>query len=508
MLKKLLESSSLRRKLIILHFIMIVVFTVVSFYTIFNSKVVLIRLKAIIGEYVYLSDLRSDINLLETELEKYLTTKTSNSILNYYTVYNRLQQKSSKISREVVKDENKLMLKNIGFMIDNLLLETDNAVLAKRGRISSEYITHFSRVKEISGHIKFYINNLLDSSLYSSSKEYTDINKNMSYAAFLNFFLIILTLIISIAIAIIITYQLTKPIIKLSHAAERISKGDFDIEPIDINSKDEINILAQSFNKMVINTREYIYEIKNQAKVERKLKEQEMQNLKMKSLLKDAELKMLQSQINPHFLFNTLNTASQLSFMEGAEKSSEFIEKLAELFRYSLKKIDEAVPLSDELRNVETYMYILKTRFGDKINFEVDVDEGVLGARIPCTSIQPIIENAYIHGLEDIEENGEIRLIIKVNGDKITITVLDNGKGMDRLAVESVLKGGKSKDYPKKHVSGIGMSNVIDRLRLFYNLSDIDEVIEIESKENFGTRVTLKIPYSKEVIKNAKALNS
>lgn len=503
MLKKLLEFSSLRKKLVTLNLIMIIFFAVISFYTIFNGKTVLTRLQTIIQDYIYLNDLNSDINLLETELEKYLTTKSSDSILKYYTVYNKLEEKSLKISREVVSDKEKLMLKDIGYMIDNLLLETDRAVLAKRGRISSEYITHFSRVKEISGNIKFYINSLLDNRLHHSSEEYSEINQNMSYATFLNVFLIMFTVIINIAIALIITYQLTKPIIRLSHAAERISKGDFEIDPININSKDEINILAKAFNKMVINTRRYIDEIKGQAEVERRLKEQEMQNLKMKSLLKDSELRLLQSQINPHFLFNTLNTASQLSFMEGAERSSEFIEKLAELFRYNLRKMDEPVPLSDEIRNVKTYMYILKTRFGDKISFETDIDDSVLDAKIPCTIIQPIVENAYIHGLEDIERSGEIKLIVEKVDDKMAITVLDNGKGMDDLEIKSILTSDDCKDCSKKHVSGIGMKNIIDRLRLFYNIPDINEVIEIESKKNLGTKVTLKIPYSKEVIKNA-----
>jgi sensor histidine kinase YesM len=292
----------------------------------------------------------------------------------------------------------------------------------------------------------------------------------------------------------------------LAYSAERVSKGDFDIEPVEIKTNDEINVLAKAFNKMVVNIRSYIDEIKRQAEVEKKLKEQEMQNLKMKSLLKDAQLKSLQSQINPHFLFNTLNTASQLSMMEGADKASEFIENVAKLFRYNLKKIDEPVSLADEINNAKNYMYILKTRFGNKIEFFTDIDETAFDAVIPCTIIQPIVENAYIHGLEDLERKGEIHLNVKAHKEKILIEIIDNGMGMDKSQVRALISQDDG-DLSKKHVTGIGIHNVIDRLRLFYNIAEIEDVIEIESRVGYGTKVTLKIPYYKDVVYDDKALN-
>lgn len=160
----------------------------------------------------------------------------------------------------------------------------------------------------------------------------------MEFISYLNVFLIIGSILFNIFLAIFFTYRITKPLIDLSHLAVRVSKGDFDVRPLSIKTNDEINILAEAFNKMVVSIKNYIGEIKNQAEVEKKLKEQEMQNLKMRNILKEAELKALQSQINPHFLFNTLNAAAQLAMMEGADKSSEFIENVANLFRYNLKK--------------------------------------------------------------------------------------------------------------------------------------------------------------------------
>ncbi|MCP2241132.1 sensor histidine kinase YesM [Thermoanaerobacterium thermosaccharolyticum] len=394
----------------------------------------------------------------------------------------------------ITYDNDSLMQKDIGNMIMRLLSETDKAVNAKRGRISSEYIEYFTRANKINDYIKMYINNLIYNKLQEGSIKYNKISKNMIFISFLNILLILTSVIVNIVLAIIYTYRITRPISELSDTAERISKGDFDIEPIRIKTDDEVNILADAFNKMVTNIKNYIDEIKMQAKVEKRLKEQEMQNLKMKNILRESELKALQSQINPHFLFNTLNAASQIAMMEGAEKSSEFIEKVAELFRYNLRKLDKPVTLKEEVDNVFNYMYILKTRFGEKVEFQTSIDESLLNVKVPCTIIQPVVENAFIHGIEEIEGKGVIRIEIKEVDGSIHIDVIDDGMGMNQESINKILSADDPDNDENKHVTGIGMHNVINRLRLYYNIADIDDVIEIESRIGNGTKVTLKIP--------------
>lgn len=496
MKKDMWRFTGIRRKLIVYYLIITILMGITSFYSYYNAKSVINRLKSIFVDYIYLNNLNTDVNMLETEVEKYLSTKSSDALLNYYTLYNKLQEQASAILNEKNYDQDGLMLKDIGNMIESLLNETDAAINAKRGRISSEYIAHFTGSNKISEYIKLYINNLLNSKLQEGSLKYASITKNMEFISYLNMFLIIGSILFNIFFAIFFTYRITKPLIDLSHLAVRVSKGDFDVRPLSIKTNDEINILAEAFNKMVVSIKNYIGEIKNQAEVEKKLKEQEMQNLKMRNILKEAELKALQSQINPHFLFNTLNAAAQLAMMEGADKSSEFIENVANLFRYNLKKLDTTVTLEDEINNVKTYMYILKTRFGDRVDFKVDVDEGVLDVEMPCTIIQPVVENAFIHGLEDIEKGGFIKLTVKKDNDKVLIKVIDNGIGMSEEKVRAILSA-DNEDLSKRHVTGIGMHNIINRLRLFYNTSAIEDVIEIDSKIGEGTKVTLKIPLMK-----------
>lgn len=501
----LLTFMGIRKKLIMYFLLTIVLLGITSVFSFYNAKVVLRNTNSIITDYAYLNNLNNDVNSLMTELEKYLTSASSENLLNYYTHYNKLQEISRKIPRTADYSNESILLKDIGNMIDELLVETDNAVLAKRGRISSKYITHFQRSNQISEYIKLYNNKLLENKLQSGSIKYENINRSMGLISYLNLLIIIAAVLANLYIAITATYRLTKPITELSHSAEKIAQGEFDIELTQTHTGDETDILAGAFIKMVRSIRDYINELKVQAEVENRLKEQEMQNLKMASLLKEAELKFLQSQINPHFLFNTLNAAAQLAMIEGADKSSEFIENIAHLFRYNLKNIDELTTLKDEIQYLKHYMQILKTRFGSRIEFYTDIDEAALDAMVPRIIIQPIVENAYIHGLQNLERNGEIHLNVKLRDESIIVEVEDNGMGMDMEQVYSILNIDQDSSIKKKHVNGIGLSNVLHRLQTLFGIEDFHELISIESKVGHGTKVTLKIPYQNN--KDSKGVN-
>ncbi|NNG67137.1 sensor histidine kinase [Caldanaerobacter subterraneus] len=507
MLRDLWKAGGIRKKLIIYYLIVTVLMGMTSFYSYYNAKVAIEKLKSIFVDYVYLNNLNSDVNMLETEVERYLATKSSDALLNYYSLYNKLENKASDILSQNYYDTDSLMLKDIANTINKLLEEADAAVNAKRGRITSEYIDHFTKSIKISDYIKFYMTNLLNNKLQEGSAKYASITKNMEYLSYLNIFLILISIGFSIFLAFLFTYKITKPIIDLSHLAVRVSKGDFEVRPIELKTNDEIKVLSEAFNKMVVNIKKYIGEIKKQAEMERKLKEQEMQNLKMKNILKEAELKALQSQINPHFLFNTLNAAAQLAMMEGAEKSAEFIENVANLFRYNLKKLDSTVTLKDEIENVKRYIYILKTRFGDKIDFKLYVEKEVLDLEMPCMILQPVVENAFIHGLEDVERDGLIVLKAYKEGEKVLVEIADNGVGMEQEKIKAILAL-DSPDVDKKHVTGIGMHNIIHRLLVFYDISSVEDVIEIKSEIGKGTKVTLKIPDKKGERNYGQVVNS
>jgi len=223
-------------------------------------------------------------------------------------------------------------------------------------------------------------------------------------------------------------------------------------------------------------------------------------NLKMKNLLKNAELQALQSQINPHFLFNTLNAGVQLAMMEDAEKTSNFLAKMSDLFRYNLRKMDNPVTLQEEIQNVYSYIFLLETRFGDLIKYEYNIDEGALDISMPAQILQPVIENACIHGVGDMESGGLITLSVKRMDNIIQVTIEDNGKGMDSKTMDEIFNPSSempvTKDKNKKgHTTNIGLNNVIKRLRGFYGEQDVFEIKSVVGK---GTSMILKLPLVKE----------
>jgi hypothetical protein len=175
--KSLFEFKGIRRKIFAHLLITTLIMGITSIYSYYNAKIVIDRLKSIFTDYVYLNNLNNDINSLETEVEKYLSTKSSDSLLNYYTISNKLNNSAEDMINIVTYDNDSLMQKDIGNMIMSLLSETDKAVNAKRGRISSEYIEYFTRANKINDYIKMYINNLIYNKLQEGSLKYNKISK-------------------------------------------------------------------------------------------------------------------------------------------------------------------------------------------------------------------------------------------------------------------------------------------------------------------------------------------
>lgn len=212
----------------------------------------------------------------------------------------------------------------------------------------------------------------------------------------------------------------------------------------------------------------------------------------MEAHLKEAQLKYLQSQINPHFLFNSLNAGAQLAMMEDAEKTCIFVERMAEFFRYNVKKGSGDAALWEEVEAVENYIYILNVRFAGDIHFTKQVDESVLDSRVPSMILQPIVENAVTHGIRDIEWEGKIHLLIERDGSEICISVKDNGKGISRERISQIRNGEVRSEENQGDSTGIGMYNVISRLELYYEKKDLVNIYS--AGENQGTEVVVKVP--------------
>ena len=434
-------------------------------------------------QFLLLNDISQRTNLVTEKLQGYILDKESSYLVDYQKEKKRLIIDQKRIYKEI--NTNDITLVNYKNMIDSFLEESDATVKAFQKDDINNYSNHFNEVLTIADFLHESTLALLNNKLTDYQKFYDQMQMQNHYYKLMSIFLFAAAFFLSTLLALWISGGITKPIRLLSEAAKQISIGNLEGENIRVTTKDELKPLTETFNLMRMNLRQLVTEIKQKSELDK--------------LLKELELRSLQNQINPHFLFNTLNTVSKMAYLEEAEQTSRLIEAVAAILRYNLSDFDKASTLRDEVRIVQEYFYIQQTRFGERIKFVTDIEDDCLDIEIPSLILQPLIENAFIHGVESFEENGVILLKIYRQHELIHVEVIDNGAGMNHTTKDRLLKyvEGTEKEeiYEseklKGHSTGIGVKNVIRRLQLFYHRNDI---VEIESELMIGTNFRLTIP--------------
>lgn len=219
--------------------------------------------------------------------------------------------------------------------------------------------------------------------------------------------------------------------------------------------------------------------------------EAKIQQAETEKALLNSELRALSYQINPHFLFNTLNTIQMLSVIEGAKKTPDIINALSSLLRARLNDSDLLTSVKEEMDVVKNLLIIHKTRFEDRVQIVMDIPCGILDAQIPTLSLQPLVENALTHGLEPYEGVGHLELQAEVQGEDLIFHVRDNGVGMTPQELKKIFENLNREELPGE-VSEIGIINVHTRCRALYGK---DYGVSIKSEKNRGTEVTLRVPF-------------
>lgn len=476
--------SKIRTKLVVFFITLILTMSVVNYLVYLQYSSFVHNLKSLdnIMEDINKtqSDLANDIVLTPFVPRSFDSQVSSNKLINDIdnAVYLNLMDPSEYATYRSIQE-----------MVKSYTDEATKAVYAKSGRDPEKSLVHFKNSEKIAGYMKDRINYLV------SSYRLGLVQKMQ------NQYIIVITLFatafISLVFSIVFSGRITRHIKDLTKVAQIVSKGKFDIEEIAITGKDEISILTSAFNTMISNIKKLISEIKEKAEVEKKLKQKEVENLEISNLLKEAELRALQSQINPHFLFNTLGCVAHTALKEEADKTYDLIMSVADLFRYNLSRSHKYGTLRDEINNIKEYINIQKARFKDKFEFEIHVvDDSLLDITIPCLSIQPIVENSFLHGIEKKEGPGIIKIsIFKVEKD-IVVEIWDTGVGISEERIQEIISDDPIPDLSTSvgHTS-VGLKNVIKRLKLFYQRSD---VIEIKSKVGESTSVILYLPAEME----------
>lgn len=299
--------------------------------------------------------------------------------------------------------------------------------------------------------------------------------------------IILLITIISLEVTMTLTLNrlITSPILKLKKGAEEISKGNFKFK-FNMKTNDEIGLLAQSFNDMSDQVNQLLNDVEREEHKKR-----------------EYELALIQQQIKPHFLYNTLDIILKLSQMGQARKAQMVTRKLAEYYRNSLSGGADIVSIKNEIKMTEDYLELQKLRYSDVFDYDIMISEKICKVAIPKLSLQPIVENAIEHGFVDKQVKGSIKIydrISKVEG-KIEIIVEDNGAGIDQ---EKLLGLNQLMDNTKPsseiiEVKSFGLRNVNHRLKLFFGE---DSGIKIETKNGVYTRIIIRLCQEVEVDTN------
>lgn len=319
-----------------------------------------------------------------------------------------------------------------------------------------------------------------------SVQNYQDIMAEVNQISMQAFIPEIIGMIVSALLIFAFAASYSNRMFQLRVQMHHVAQGEYD-EVERIEGNDEIGELYTELEQMMQDIRLLMSNVVDE----------QVQKEKLHTKQKEVEFKMLASQINPHFLYNTLETIRMKAVVNHQPEIVELVKMLAKTMRYNIQVTDRLVTLKEELQMVEYYLKIQEYRFGDRITSELTIDSDVdMKARILPLILQPFVENAFVHGLE--EKACDARLVIHVykKKDDIFIEIRDNGKGMDYYELGHLRKIMKDEQGDDNH---IGVRNVNQRIRLLFGG---EYGVEVDSEKNVGTKVVIHIPYQTEIDQN------
>lgn len=361
-----------------------------------------------------------------------------------------------------------------------------DALLSMDGE-GEDYISKLYEIYDIQSYLQDYARILMTDTLEAGS---------ITYQKKIPGLIVVPVIVILFGIALfwgmvelagILNKTIIDPIMELAQASKRIADNDFFIDDVQVENKDEMGELVSAFNKMKYATGEYILALEEKRKTLDLLHKEELERLEVEKRLETINLELLKSQIDPHFLFNTLNVIGGMANLEEAETTEKMIKALSSIFRYNLKTPDAEASLSQELKIVRDYMYLQQMRFGSRFSYTIDCELDTDNYMVPTFSFQPLVENGIIHGLSRKEEGGNIAIKIWEEQNNLMIAISDTGVGISAEKLEAIKKAFKENDNRQM---GIGLGNIYKRVHGMYK----DGEVEIFSEEEKGTTILLIIP--------------
>lgn len=470
-------NISIRRKIVIAFTVVIIMMgalNVVMLYRYYNySK----QYNTIVSNITNANSINGIVKTsIDLEMWNIVAGKVKFEDGNQYAIINEINTNIESIMNNVSSPENRTRLDVTLRTMNTLKRYVDlmgEQIKNKKSVDDNEKV--LEEIRAVSSLVEENIQEFILYELQGAGKINTEIQRSISRWVLTNIIVLALVLIFSGLATWVISVSISKPIHELNKMAKSIAEGNLDVR-IENNSADEIAGLSMNFNIMT-------------EKIKKLLEE----SIREQKNLKKAELRVMQAQINPHFLYNTLDTIVWMAEANKSEQVIKLVCALSSFFRITLSKGKDWITISDEVSHIKSYLTIQKIRYRDILDFNIEVSDEILQCTILKLTLQPLVENALYHGIKNKREGGVINIRgYKSEEDKIKIEIHDNGAGMTEQRLREVQAElmEDTKEFIIKD-KGFGLSNVHKRIKLYYGNQ---YGLNIASENKKGTLVSVLIP--------------
>ena len=482
--KKTTFRAKMRKTMLVMGIVLFLVMVMTNIFNYFTK----ISYNQVLDGYDTLHAYYVHVESASDYVKSYLSTDSEETLRQYHDMMEAAHRDAELLRSNTGLNESwrydllENMLVSFEQVVDNVL------VLYQNSNGSGEYRTNYDMFI-VSGDLiadtssDYY--SLITASM-SDHRDTMEMLQNLTWISFIIAFVLVIFWFIYYDRSV--NHMLGRPLEEILRNIEQIRQGKYDLKDISSSSL-EITQLCEALEDMAHSVSQNIETMQERDRLEKLLLEQENENLKKDELLAQSELKMLQNQINPHFLFNTLNMIYRMSLKEGADDAADMLMKTSQLLRYGLDNQKRISSLRNEIEMIGKYIEIQKKRLGKRVRFILEYGDGqeqISNISMPGMILQPLVENALQHGLHDVTENGEVVISIQQQDNVITISVSDNGKGMKPQDLEELILN----DYQMKGGTHLGLYNVIRRLEMYFH----DQIqISLHSDEGCGFEVFMEI---------------
>lgn len=468
-----------------------------------------------LADYHRVHRFRLSLNSFHALADRYLREPASGDIESIYNGIASLNaQYQDLIPLADISINVEFEVRATGYGLDVYLPLVSRALGLRAGGLA-DYYQIFVKAGRIEGYIDIYLNRMLSALMNSGEATYAKLLHKSKILNSTVLISMILASILALVAIVLVTEAITAPLRRLAKEAEKLAGGDLDAGIVEARTKDEVETLTHSFATMAASIKEMVEGLKEKAELEKLLHEEELALVSMGKALREAQFMNLQEQMKPHFLFNALNTIARSALLEDAPRTESLARGLATLLRATIKDSGALSTLGDELALAQAYLEFQHARFGERLQWRIDVPQPLYSVSVPRLMVQPLVENSVRHALEPKLEGGSVYIKARKRKAGLVFWVLDNGIGMSKERLEEIRAKintslainnyGQDKLLPVKakvekgttvlEGAGIGLANLATRFGILYG----DQCrFEIQSKSGRGTLVRIILPLRAE----------